>query len=86
MGRWLSDVGRWLSDVGRSLSDVGLLVFGMFVVWVLWGLLQYALSRWPHDQSEDGYADNRFSDYEYRYTEGRWSKRATLKQRTTLRR
>ena len=58
--------------MGSWVNEVSLMFFGFFFLWVLWGVLQYGFNREPADQSED--ADN--SDG---YTEGRWSKRSTLR-------
>ena len=64
--------------MGSWVNDVFLVFFGVFVVWVLWGMLQYAFSRWP-DPSDDAYRDYRYYNYQYRYNDGRWSERSTLR-------
>ena len=65
--------------MGSWVNDVFLVFFGLFVVWVLWGMLQYAFSRWPDDPSDDTYRDHRYYGYRYRFSNGRWTERSTLR-------
>ena len=65
-------MGRWFNELSRWLTDISLVVFVSFVVWVLWGVLQY-YHRVPGDRSRD-------SDGASGYGEKRWGKRPTLRR------
>ena len=65
-------MSRWGNDLARWLTDVSLVVFICFVLWVLWGVLQY-FNKVPNDRSRD-------TDRVYQYAEKRWTKRSTLRR------
>ena len=61
-----------MTELSRWVTDVSHVVFAGFLLWVLWGVLQY-FNRVPGDRSRD-------SDGASRYGEKRWGKRPTLRR------
>ena len=66
-------MGRWWNELSRWLTEVSVVAFLCFVLWVLWGLLQY-FDKVPGDRSRTDEA------YWYPYPEKRWTKRSTLRR------
>ena len=60
-----------MTELSRWVTDVSSFVFVGFLLWVLWGVLQYL--KMPGDRS-------RGTERADRYPEKQWTKRPTLRR------
>ena len=72
LAKFEDGMGRWFNELSRWLTDVSLVVLVCFVLWVLWGVLQY-FDKVPGQRSRD-------SDRGYGYDDKRWAKRPTQRR------